>query len=134
MRGIAGALLLPTLGLSRANASANRVSDHLLSIFGIVQYVDDVSIKIDIPREAEHALFVPFTVTAPDTERLAIFIEEAENPLAMVVDFSDLSGPVVRGTLELHQDSTISCYALRNKQLFKSSRRVRTNISAFPDS
>ncbi|NKB62262.1 MAG: hypothetical protein GKR95_09050 [Gammaproteobacteria bacterium] len=103
----------------------------LRRLFETTEANDDASIIIDMPIEAEHLSYVPFRITATGAEKLAVFIEPAENPLVACFTLYPPCGPTANGTVDLQEGSVISCYVLRNKQLFRSSRYVRTGISGY---
>ena len=103
----------------------------LMRLFQTSEAAEDASIVIDAPIEAEHIAYVPFRITAVGAEKLAIFVEPSDEPLAACFTLSPLSGSTVMGTLDLREGSTISCYALKNEQLYQSSRYVRPSISGY---
>ncbi len=125
------ALLSPkTLGQDNSPLLEKR-NEALYQLFETTEAAEDTSIVIDTPIEAEHPTYVPFKITAVGAQKLAIFVEPSNAPLAAVFTLHPACGHSVKGTVDMQEGSTISCYALKNDQLFRSSRYIRIGINGY---
>lgn len=124
--------LLPSTFASTARDpfEINHVNDILLQLFETDQAIYDASIKIDVPMEAENAQFVPFRISTIGAERIAIIVNENATPLLMTVEGdadqtnkNDLI-KVISATMRLESASHLSCYVIKQGELFQNSRYI----------
>ena len=95
---------------------------------------EDASIHIQVPREAEHHEFVPFRISAPGAEKIALMVDNNRQPLVMTMETgNDNPNCVVMGTLKMQAASYISCYAMKQGQLSRAARWVRISQSGYED-
>ncbi len=93
---------------------------------------EDASIRIHVPRVAEQREFVPFRISAPGAEKIALMVDNNPQPLVMTMDVGSTSG-IVMGTLKMKTSSSISCYAMKQGQLYRTARWVRIAQSGYDD-
>ena len=133
----AGALMLGAGGLApalsqtagapypgRAFHSA-AVDDILLRLFGTRDSGEDGSLRLNVPREAENRLVVPFRVDAGGADKIAVLALANRFPLACVADSANYPHGALLGVLKLEQSSIIACYAMKQGLLHHNSAPVR---------
>ncbi|MXZ81116.1 MAG: hypothetical protein F4Z15_07070 [Gammaproteobacteria bacterium] len=97
----------------------------LIELFQTADSGQDGSLRIDVPVEAVNASVVPFRIVASNTERLAVFVEGNARPLLLVTEEAHRPHREMTGAFRLDRDSLVTCYALRQGELFRNSRPVR---------
>lgn len=101
------------------------IDSALIELFQTADSGQDGSLRIDLPVEAVNAAVVPFRIVASNTERLAVFVEENARPLLLVTEEAHRRHCEVTGAFRLDRDSLVTCYALRQGELFRNSRPIR---------
>jgi len=97
----------------------------LLELFGTSRHADDASLRIDLPVEAINPEFVPFRVVAPDSDRIAIFIEESKYPLLLLSEEGHRAYREITGIMRAEGGQHFTVYALRNGNLHGNTRTIR---------
>jgi len=108
----------------RPEFATNRVELILESAFGTSEAADDATILIETPLVSGSREVVPFRITVPDAEKLVVVSNSNAYPLLMFVDQIRQPTAVVSGRARLNQSGVITCYALRNGQIGRASRRI----------
>ena len=129
---------LPFIGLLPPAANANTHSQFhsdlektLTTLFATSQAAEDTSLFIDAAQEAENPGLVPIKVTAQGAQSIAVFLQPASDPLIIAATFEPGSDPSLTFTANMEQGTTILCYALRGKQLFRNARTIRTSQNGY---
>ncbi len=92
--------------------------------FGASDAADDATIEIDAPLVSGSTELVPFRIVAPGAEKLVVTSTVNQQPLILAMDQIRESTAVVNGRARLQQTGEIVCYALRNGEIGRASRRV----------
>ncbi len=106
------------------------VSEVLQILFGTTDAGEDGGINIELSPQAESRQRIPFRITAPYTDKIALLVEQNRHPLVLTVDSNHYANGVIIGTMDLAQSSVVSVYTFRQQQLYKHSRRLRVPVSA----
>ncbi len=122
-----------SIAYPRSAFAASSIEQILNQLFETSYAGDDASIAIRIPREAEHRELVPFRMSAPGAEKIAVIVDNNPQPLVMVMTIATPADGVVMGTLKMKTDSYISCYAMKQGQLYRAARWVRISQSGYQD-
>ncbi len=107
------------------------VDEILMRLFETNDVGEDGSIKIHAPLEAEHPAFIPFRISAPGAEKIAVVVDNNTEPLVLAMDVTGNTSGVIMGTLRMQWSSRISCYAMKQGQLYRASRFVRLSESGY---
>lgn len=109
----------------RPEFAAGEFGDALESFFGVREASDDASIEIETPLEALHGELVPFRVSAPGVEKIALLTDANNDPMIMAMDQIRDRRAVMIGHARLQRSGRLVCYALRDGRLGRSERRVQ---------
>ena len=125
--GLAG--LIPLITSANPNTVFdNSDMNHILhQLFDTTEAGEDGGIQIHTAQDAESASRIPFRITARHSEKIAIFAEENVHPLILVADTHDYPEGVILGTVDLKKSSLLSCYVLRQGQLFSHSKFINVH-------
>ena len=110
---------------------AKSVDDILMELFETSDVGEDGSIHIQVPLEAEHRAYIPFRISATGAEKIAVLVHNNPEPLVLSMVPGENTDGVVIGTLQMQSSSTISCYVLKQGQLYHASRQVRLTESGY---
>jgi predicted secreted protein len=110
---------------------AQSVDDILMELFETSDAGEDGSIIIQVPLEAEHQAYIPFRISAAGAEKIAVLVDSNPEPLVLSMVPGENTDGVVIGTLQMRSSSTISCYVLKQGQLYLASRQVRLAESGY---
>ncbi len=109
----------------RPEFAAGEFGDVLESFFGVREASDDASIEIETSLEVLHGELVPFRVSVPGVEKIALLTDANNEPLIMAMDLIQDRRAVMIGHARLQRSGRLVCYALRDGQLGRSERRVQ---------
>jgi len=96
----------------------------LLEVFGTTEAGHDGSINITVPRQTTTPKVVPFSITAPGADLIALILNNHSNPLIMVAELKQNKKGRIFGVLTMERSAELGCYALREGQLQKNSRFI----------
>ncbi len=108
----------------RPEFAATGLGDVLDFYFGIRDASDDASIRIEAPLEVPHGELVPFRVTAPGVEKIALLTDANTEPLIMAMDQIRDRQATMIGRARMARSGHLACFALRNGRIGRSVRRV----------
>lgn len=108
----------------RPEFAATALGDVLEFYFGIRDASDDASIRIETPLEVPNGELVPFRVTAPGVEKIALLTDANSEPLIMAMDQIRDRQATMIGRARLTRSGHLACFALRNGRVGRSVRRV----------
>ncbi len=109
----------------RPEFAAREFGDALESFFGVREASDDASIEIEASLEVLHGELVPFRVSAPGVEKIALLTDANSDPMIMAMDQIRDRRAVMIGHARLQRSGRLVCYVLRDGQLGRSERRVQ---------
>ena len=109
----------------RPEFAAGAFEDVLESFFGVRDASDDASIAIETSLEVLHGELVPFRISVPGVEKIALLTDANDDPLIMAMDRIQDRRAVMIGHARLQRSGRLVCYALRDGQLGRSERRVQ---------
>ena len=133
--GVRAASVIGACGVSTIQAStfsqdprpefaAQDLGNVLEFYFGVRDAADDASIIISAPLEVASGELVPFRVSAPGAERLAVLTDANREPLIMTMDQVLGRQAVMVGRARMDVSGHLACFALRNGRLGRSTQRV----------
>jgi hypothetical protein len=108
----------------RPEFSAEGLGDVLEFCFGIRDAADDASIEISVPLEVPRGELVPFRISVPGAEKIALLCDANEKPLVMTMDQVQGNHAVLIGRARMGGSGHLACFALRNGRLGRAVRRV----------
>ena len=108
----------------RPEFAARDLGDVLEFHFGIRDAADDASIAIVAPLEVPSGDLVPFRVSAPGAEKVAVLTDANPEPLVMTMDQVHGGHAVMIGRARMNGSGHLACFALRNGRLGRSTLRV----------
>ncbi len=108
----------------RPEFSATALGDVLDFYFGQRDAADDASIDIVVPLEVSLGELVPFRVSAPGVEKIAVLCDANPEPLVMAMDQIRGNPAVLVGQARMERSGHLACFALRNGRLGRAVRRV----------
>ncbi len=109
----------------RPEFATDQITDALDFYFGIREAQDDASILMQAPREVLHGEMIPFRVTAPHVEKMALLTDANREPLIMTLEQPSASQSVMIGHARLNRGGRLLCYALRNGRLGRAEHPVQ---------
>ncbi len=123
----AGSVLKRALAASdpRPSFSAQSIEDILEMLFGVREASDDASIDIEAPLEVLQGEWVPFRVSAPGVEKIALLTDAHPEPLIMVLEQMQNHPTVMIGSIRLERNGQLICFAWRDGQLGRAEHPVR---------
>ncbi len=108
----------------RPEFAADQIATVLESALGSTDTADDATIRIEVPLVSGSKEVVPFRITAPGAEKIVVVAHPNSHPLLMLVDNIDEPVAVVTGRARLDHSGDITCYALKNGQIGRATRRI----------
>lgn len=102
-----------------------RSENILMILFDTVETAEEGGIRIDMPTEIINPDAVPFRVSAPDAEKVAVLAKGNAHPLVLYCESPDYPEGVLMGTFKLERNSEVACYVLRQGLLYWNSIPVR---------
>ena len=108
----------------RPEFAARGLGDVLEFHFGIRDAADDASIVISTPLEVPSGELVPFRISAPGAETVAVLTDANPEPMVMTMDQVQGSQAVLIGRARMNRSGHLACFALRNGRLGRSTQRI----------
>ncbi len=138
-KAIIGGFASAIMGLKPAAASdpvsvfeMSSVEQILTQLFATNQVGEDASIDIEVVREVQHREFVPFRISAPAAEKIAVIVDNNPQPLVMTMDVVGNCNGII-GILQMNTASYISCYVMKQGQLYRAARWAGISASGYED-
>ena len=141
--GAAGAVALGAMGLLPVSgrlafageidkrAFASKAVDQVLDALGARNAQPTTAIDIAAPPVAENGALVPVTVTSriPNTESIAVIIDDNPNPLAAHVRIAAQGEPYVAQRLRIGKYTDIRVVVVANGQHYVATRKIKVTLS-----
>ena len=108
----------------RPEFAAEKLGDVLEFYFGVRDAADDASIEIVAPLEVPTGELVPFRISAPGAEKVAVLTDANPQPMVMAMDQFQGGHAVMIGRARMANSGHLACFALRNGRLGRSTLRI----------